>query len=248
MIGLSWRNVTAGIVMACVLASIVDVAAAERAGVTTYKVTVIREPAGIRNEGGERILDLQKGDILVVLQEAEGNTYKVQTIEYDQTVGYINRDLVKEEAETFAAKKESVVSATSEPPEKSWFGRNWGWVAGGAALLAGGGIGLAAASGGGGGGDEGSDANDGLAGTWSGRSATGQVPSTLVLYQSGGSIHGNLHWPNGDTRSVSGSLSGSAVTLYVGGGDVWRMTWSGNTLRGTGQKKGGGSYALNFSR
>ncbi len=275
MIGLSWRNVTAGIVMACVLASIVDAAAAEQAGVTTYKVTVIREPAGIRNEGGERILDLQKGDILVVLQEAEGNTYKVQTIEYDQTVGYINRDLVKEEAETFAAKKESVVSATSEPPEKSWFGRNWGWVAGGAALLAGGGIGLAAAGGSGGdGGEDGattadtggttstststggggsSDNDEGLAGTWRGRAGSYNTSTTLRLSQNGSSLSGTCSW-YGKTLSCSGSVSGSQVSLSIASpepgedADRWDLTYSGSTLNGTGYKPSGGSYSVRLSK
>lgn len=86
-----------------------------------------------------------------------------------------------------------------------------------------------------------------VSGTWSGRSATGQVSSKLSLSESGGKISGSLAWP-GDTRSVSGSRNGSAVTLNIGGGDVWKLVLSGNKLSGTGYKKGGGTYSCSFSR
>lgn len=209
----------------------------------TFKVTVIREPASIRDASGARLLDLNKDAVLVVIQPEEGNAYKVQTDEADPTVGYISRNLVRR-VEEIAPRSTPVRKDSPSPAdEKSWLARYWGWAAGGAAVVVGG-VALAAAGGGGGG-----DASaEGISGTWSGRSASTQVASTLVLYQSGSSVSGNLNWPGGDTRSVSGSVSGTAVTLYIGGGDVWRMTWSDNTLRGTGQKAGGGSYALTFTR
>lgn len=211
--------------------------------VSTYKVTVIREPASIRDGSGSRLLELNKGDLLFVIQEDEGNTYKVETVGPEPTVGYINRDLVRITEESAASGSIEPNENATKEDEPSWLARYWGWAAGGAALVVGG-VALSSA----GGGDGGSDGGNGLSGTWSGRSATSQVASTLVLYQSGGSVSGNLNWPGGDTRSVSGSVSGTTVTLYIGGGDVWRMTWSDNTLRGTGQKAGGGSYALTFTR
>lgn len=89
--------------------------------------------------------------------------------------------------------------------------------------------------------------SDTLSGSWSGRSATGQVSSKLSLRESGGSVSGSLAWP-GDTRSVSGTRSGSSVTLHIGGGDTWKLTLSGNKLSGTGFKAGGGTYSCSFSR
>lgn len=243
MFGFSWRRGKASLFSACLWAAVA--VAAEPSAAATYLVKVIREPAGIRNEGGERILDLQKDDVLSVMEEAEGNTYKVKTLGYGQTVGYINRDLVRKIAEQPTATAKGAAPAASAPPEKSWLGRNWGWVVAGAAV-GGGAIALASSSSGGG--DDGESGEESLTGTWSGTSATGQVDSTLVLTQNGNAVSGSLHWPRGDTRSVSGSVSGSSVTLYVEGGDIWNMDWTDNTLLGTAQKYGGGSYALSFSR
>ena len=87
-----------------------------------------------------------------------------------------------------------------------------------------------------------------LSGTWKGRSATSQVSTTLRLSENGGSISGSLTWPGGDTRSVSGSRSGSSVTLHIGGGDSWHLTCSGNSMSGTGHKAGGESYHLSFKK
>ena len=93
-----------------------------------------------------------------------------------------------------------------------------------------------------------SSSSGSLTGSWSGTSATGQVHTSLSLVQSGNSISGSLAWPGGDRRSVSGSRSGSSVTLRIGGGDVWHLTVSGNHMSGTGNKAGGGTYSLSFSR
>lgn len=88
-----------------------------------------------------------------------------------------------------------------------------------------------------------------LTGTWSGTSATGQVPSTLILTESAAHISGVLKWPGGDTRNVAGTRSGNVVGLNVEGGDIWRLTYSnGNALQGSGTKPNGKSYAVNFSR
>lgn len=87
-----------------------------------------------------------------------------------------------------------------------------------------------------------------VAGVWHGKSATAQVDTTLNLFDNGGSISGSLLWPN-DSRSVSGSRSGTAVTLYIGGGDVWHLTISGNHMSGIGDKSGTNrSYNLSFNR
>jgi hypothetical protein len=84
-------------------------------------------------------------------------------------------------------------------------------------------------------------------GKWSGVSATGQVSTSLSLSESGGSISGSLKWP-GDSRSVSGSHSGSSVTLHIGGGDTWKLSYSGTKLSGTGYKAGGGTYSVSLNR
>lgn len=87
-----------------------------------------------------------------------------------------------------------------------------------------------------------------VAGTWSGKSATGQVPSTLRLTESNGRISGQLKWPN-DSRTISGSHNNERVQLNVGGGDRWTLTFSGrDTLRGTGVKPNGNTYNLFFER
>jgi len=86
-----------------------------------------------------------------------------------------------------------------------------------------------------------------VSGTWSGRSATSQISSKLYLSETNGKISGSLAWP-GDTRSVSGTRSGSSVTLHVGGGDTWKLSFSGNRLSGTGYKYGGGTYSCSFAR
>ena len=85
------------------------------------------------------------------------------------------------------------------------------------------------------------------AGNWSGKSATGQVSSKLSLSESGGSISGSLQWPN-DHRSVSGSHNGGSVTLHIGGGDTWQLSYNGSKLSGTGYKAGGGTYNVSFTR
>ncbi len=87
-----------------------------------------------------------------------------------------------------------------------------------------------------------------ISGVWKGRSATSQVSTTLFLSDEGGSISGSLSWPHGDTRSISGSRSGSSVTLHIGGGDTWHLTCSGNSMSGTGNKAGGGTYNLSFTK
>ena len=85
------------------------------------------------------------------------------------------------------------------------------------------------------------------AGNWAGKSATGQVSSKLSLSESGGSISGLLQWPN-DRRSVSGTHSGGSVTLHIGGGDTWKLSYNGSSLSGTGYKAGGGTYSVSFTR
>lgn len=87
-----------------------------------------------------------------------------------------------------------------------------------------------------------------VAGVWHGISSSSQVSTTLNLSDNGGSISGSLRWPN-DRRSVSGSRSGASVTLYIGGGDVWHLTISGNHMSGSGDKFGTTrSYNLSFNR
>ncbi len=150
------------------------------------------------------------------------------------------------------------VPSSTPSPSQSLFKKNWPWLVGGATLVAGG---VAIAVGGSGesstdggtsttsGGGAGDDlSNTSLTGSWRGTSASGQVRSTLNLRQNGTSISGTLYWPGEDGRSADGWVSGQSVTLYIGGGDIWNMTWRGNTLRGTAQKADGGTYAVNFSR
>ncbi len=92
------------------------------------------------------------------------------------------------------------------------------------------------------------DASSPLTGNWSGKSATGQRSTKLSLKESGGSVSGSLQWPN-DRRSVSGTHSGSSVTLNIGGGDVWHLSYTGSSMSGTGYKAGTSrTYALSFSR
>ncbi len=91
-------------------------------------------------------------------------------------------------------------------------------------------------------------AAESIAGTWSGKSATGQVPSTLYLSESNGRITGRLKWPN-DSRTVSGSMDGASVHLNVEGGDSWMLMFSsGNKLMGTAMKPNGKTYDLSFKR
>ena len=90
-------------------------------------------------------------------------------------------------------------------------------------------------------------ASSSVSGTWSGRSATSQISSKLYLSETNGKISGSLAWP-GDTRSVSGTRSGASVTLHIGGGDTWKLSFSGNRLSGTGYKYGGGTYSCSFAR
>ena len=59
-------------------------------------------------------------------------------------------------------------------------------------------------------------ASSSTSGSWSGKSATGQVSSKMSLSERGGSISGTLQWPN-DRRSVSGAHRGGSLTLYIGG-------------------------------
>jgi hypothetical protein len=90
-----------------------------------------------------------------------------------------------------------------------------------------------------------------VSGTWTGRSGSGQWKSVMKLNESGGSISGTMTWvhSSNDTRSVSGTRSGSSLTLHIGGGDVWHLTVSGNKMTGTGDKAGTNrSYNLSFSR
>ena len=88
-----------------------------------------------------------------------------------------------------------------------------------------------------------------LSGTWSGISASGQVRTKLSLSESGGRVSGSLTWPGGDKRSISGTHSGSSVTLHIGGGDTWRLSYSGSSMSGTGYKYGTSrTYNLSFHR
>ena len=87
-----------------------------------------------------------------------------------------------------------------------------------------------------------------VAGVWHGVSASSQVSTTLNLSDNGGAISGSLSWPN-DRRTVSGSRSGTSVTLHIGGGDVWHLSISGNHMSGRGDKFGTNrSYNLSFNR
>ena len=90
-----------------------------------------------------------------------------------------------------------------------------------------------------------------VSGTWTGRSGTGQWKSIMKLRENGPSISGTMSWvhSSNDTRSISGTRSGSSLTLHIGGGDVWHLTVSGNRMTGTGDKAGTNrSYKLSFAR
>ena len=91
-----------------------------------------------------------------------------------------------------------------------------------------------------------------LSGTWRGKSGSGQWGSVLRITQRGNSISGSMTWLHeihNDTRSVSGTRSGNDVTLHIGGGDVWHLSVSGNSMKGSGDKYGTSrSYRLSFSR
>ena len=172
----------------------------------------------------------------------------VRTARFEQT-GPID-DLLKTGIPVIARKLvnldagEVMAQAPVTTNHPSWFKRNWPWVAGGAALVVGG----VALAGGGGGSSDGDANGDSLSGIWRGVSGTSQVSSQLTLHQSGTSISGNLTWPGGDNRSVDGWVTDKSVTINLGTGDAWHMTWTGNVLQGTAQKKGGGTYALYFTR
>ena len=89
-----------------------------------------------------------------------------------------------------------------------------------------------------------------VSGKWTGRSGSGQWKSVMNLRENGRSVSGTMTWVHaGDTRSVSGTRSGSSLTLHIGGGDVWHLTVSGNRMSGKGDKAGTNrSYDLSFSR
>ena len=73
----------------------------------------------------------------------------------------------------------------------------------------------------------------------------------MKLRENGSSISGTMTWvhSSNDKRSVSGTRSGSSLTLRIGGGDVWHLTVSGNKMTGTGDKAGTDrTYKLSFSR
>ena len=106
----------------------------------------------------------------------------------------------------------------------------------------------APSSSGGGTSSGGYNSSSSTSGKWSGVAATGQVSTSLSLSESGGSISGSLKWPGGDSRSVSGSHSGGSVTLHIGGGDTWKLSYSGTKLSGTGYKAGGGTYRVSLNR
>ena len=217
----------------------------------TFKVTVIREPASIRNGSGERLLDLDKGNVLIVLQPAEGNTFKVQTDDLEPTVGYISCNLVRKvEEEVSREDRVQIESGAKEDDEKSWLARNWGWAAGGVALVAGG-VALAAGGGGGGGGsDGGSGGGTSVTGNWVGRAGTGQLTTTMTLSQSGTGVSGRYTYSNGDSRSISGTINGNSLSMNTEAGSRWTMTLSadGNTLSGHAMKPDGDGYDLYFRR
>lgn len=138
--------------------------------------------------------------------------------------------------------------ATTQPVktvnEKSWFKKNWPWLAGGGAAVVVGGVALA--GGGGGGGDNDSAASS-VTGIWRGEAGTGGVPAVLSLNQNGNAISGNCTWW-GRTVGCSGSVSGNHVTLFVEE-DQWGLTLVNNTLNGVGIKgDGGSSYLVRLSR
>jgi len=84
-------------------------------------------------------------------------------------------------------------------------------------------------------------------GRWNGIVATAHGGSTLRLDESQGAINGVWYSP-GRTRTLSGTSSGSAVVLYVQGGDVWHLRLSDDILEGTGNRTGGGEYPVQFTR
>lgn len=91
-----------------------------------------------------------------------------------------------------------------------------------------------------------------VGGTWKGRAGTGQTSTVLRLTQNGDSLSGSWTWGAGDTRTCGGYKSGNRVVLWdqKSEGDIWEMTVSedGRKMSGTGNKYGGGMYALSFSR
>ncbi len=91
-----------------------------------------------------------------------------------------------------------------------------------------------------------------VGGTWKGKAGTGQGKTVLTLRQNGDSLSGSWVWGAKDTRYCSGHRDGSSIYLRDNraDGDSWKMTLSeaGSHMGGRGEKYGGGSYALSFSR
>ena len=223
-----WRIVAGSFVALLLLGPMVPAHGADDTGI---RVRVTVEPALVVDEGGAAIKNVSKGDELRVVEKT-GEAYKVDV---DGRRGYIDASLVEE--------VQAPPAQPASPPadaESIWSSK-WTWIGIGT-VAAGGGVAAAAGGGGGGGGDGG---GGDVSGTWSG-TAHSSVPVTLNLSQSGSSVSGNCNW-YGRTVGVSGSVSGSSVTLRVED-DIWHLSKSGNSMSGHADKYDGSTYALRLRR
>jgi hypothetical protein len=187
----------------------------------SYRVEVVSEPALIVDERGQSIADAKLGDRFPVLLEPKSvdDRYFVRTP--TGVDGYISAKLVKRVVEYVPPPSADLPPLRTQEND-SWWGRNWGWVAGGAALAVGGGA-LALAGGGG------SDVGGESTAVSSPSSSPGGSPSSSPGSSSSydGTYKGAGQWtytrPDGSSSPVSGSMtvvvSGSSVTVHDRYGD-----------------------------
>ena len=213
-----------------------------------FWLKVIAEPALLEAEGGGATRRVAKGDEL----KAVSMDIDVYRVELDGQTWYIDQTLVKEipqptaPSETYTYESTYTTSDLDEGAEKSWFARNWGWVAGGAAVLVGGGVALAAGGGGGGGS---SDSSTDAASTTSSSSGGGSSTSSSSDSSDSSSVEGK--WVSTDYGydefnfsggSVSGvnndGVSGSGSYSQSGNSVSWGMTFAGRSYSYSGNISG----------
>lgn len=88
---------------------------------------------------------------------------------------------------------------------------------------------------------------DPATGRWTGVSGPGRKESVLSLNERDGAVSGTLKWP-GQTQSVTGTHSGALVRVEISCGDIWRMSYNGSKLSGTGYQRNGDTYGVNLKR
>ena len=85
-------------------------------------------------------------------------------------------------------------------------------------------------------------------GKWTGTSGPKHSDSSLSLTEAtNGVVSGTLKWP-GQSQSVTGTHNGALVRVQISCGDIWRMSYNGTKLSGTGTQEDGSTYGLMFKR